>query len=513
MQYVFSLRPHSLKCVTRPILLVLLYLPMVIPSWGQNANRPRLDINNPRPWLEAVRVAHQLPGLGAAVVTEDGVQLLATTGVRKKGEGSRVTDKDLWHIGSCGKAITATMIARLVEAGKMRYEQTVGETFPELDTKMSDSIKKIRLIDLLSHTSGLPPNYNLQNYIDEKSVTRARRKVLRETIDARLLSEPGEKYSYSNWGYTLAGHMAEKATRKSWEALVRIEVFKPLKMTTTGFGGTGTPGRIDQPWPHTAFGSPMPSNGREMDNLPVMGPAGTMHMSLEDWGKFVSEHLKGHRGKSDYLSEATFKKLHTVVKDEYALGWISVPRPWAGGNAIHHGGDNTMNFALVWAAPEKGFGVLVVTNQSSALRATEEVASSLLISWQDSDQAKRTKQPNAQQAPLQAGRSFPKRAPYSAVRWKNDQPVVKIQGDWLALISIDGVTAEEIVEFSKQTYGQIWKKRFEEDLVEVMAGMGKQPTGSVQLVVQPQRSSKKQTLDNVAMTEANRQAIHEAARR
>lgn len=125
----------------------------------------------------------------------------------------------------------------------------------------------------------------------------------------------------------------------------------------------------------------MPSNGKEMDNLPVMGPAGTMHMSLEDWGKFVTEHLKGRRGKSSYLKQATFEKLHTAIGDNYALGWISLRRPWAGGYALHHAGDNTMSYANVWAAPEKGFAVLVVTNQSSCHEATNDVATGLIDAW------------------------------------------------------------------------------------------------------------------------------------
>ena len=112
------------------------------------------------------------------------------------------------------------------------------------------------------------------------------------------LSKPGEKFLYSNWGYVIAGHMAEKATGKSWETLMQTEVFGPLKMSTAGFGGTGTLGKIDQPWPHSMLGMPMPTNGKAQDNLPVMGPAGTIHMTIQDWGKFVAEHLKGHHGKS-----------------------------------------------------------------------------------------------------------------------------------------------------------------------------------------------------------------------
>ena len=47
----------------------------------------------------------------------------------------------------------------------------------------------------------------------------------------------------------------------------------------------------------------------------------------------------------------------------YALGWQQVPRPWAGGNALTHNGTNTMNYAVIWLAPEKNLGIAVVCNE------------------------------------------------------------------------------------------------------------------------------------------------------
>ena len=494
MGHVYSWRRQLPIGRSRLVWLLCFCSHLVVASWGQDVATPGFDLVNPQLALEAIRQSHGLPGLGAAIVTDEGLQLLATTGVRKKGDTTPVTDEDLWHLGSCGKAMTATMIARLVEAGKLRFEQTVGETFPKLGAKLSDPVKAIKLIDLLSHTSGMPANFELQNYVGEKNSTRARRKVLFETSGVQLLSTTGEKYLYSNWGYTLAGHMAEEATRKSWEVLMATEVFKPLGMSTAGFGGTGTPGKIDQPWPHDASGNPMPSNGKAMDNLPVMGPAGTMHMSLTDWGKFISEHLKGHRGQSSYLTQASFQKLHTAVRDDYALGWMSLERGWAGGKALHHGGDNTMNKAVVWAAPEKGFAVLVVTNQSSASQAADEVAAGLLEAWAQGDAA------------------YPKLAPFNGVRWNEQQPEVRIGKQWCRLLSLNDLPAAEIVAFSQATFADNWQKRFEEDLVELLTRMGHPPQGKVKLEIGSLTSPKTRILEEVPMTAANRQAIRAAGR-
>ena len=106
---------------------------------------------------------------------------------------------------------------------------------------------------------------------------------------------------------------------------------------------------------------------------------------------------------------------------------------------------------------------------------------------------------------------YPKRAPFSGIRWEEGEPVVKIGEEWVTLVSLDGIAARDIVAFSQRRYLLRWKKRFEEDLVEVLTRMGHEPKDTVRLVVRPLGSSETRTLEDVAMTEANRKAIRAAA--
>ena len=85
----------------------------------------------------------------------------------------------------------------------------------------------------------------------------------------------------------------------------------------------------------------------------------------------------------------------------------------------------------------------------------------------------------------QATVEYPKRAPFTGVRWEGDKPVVKIGEKWFTLVSLDGIPAEDIVSFSWRTYVDKWRKRFEEDLVEVLTRMGHTPKDTVRLVVSP----------------------------
>jgi hypothetical protein len=105
---------------------------------------------------------------------------------------------------------------------------------------------------------------------------------------------------------------------------------------------------------------------------------------------------------------------------------------------------------------------------------------------------------------------YPKKSPFAAVRWQEAQPDVQLGGEWFKLISLNDLPADEIVAFSQGTYGDKWRKRFEEDLVELLTGMGHPPGNTVKLVVQKLTTSETQVLEDVPMTRANRQAIWDA---
>jgi CubicO group peptidase (beta-lactamase class C family) len=338
------------------------------------------------PWqakLEAIRVKHELPGLGGAIVTSAGLRSSAVCGVRKAGTDIAVMPDDLWHLGSNTKAMTSTLAAIAVEAGKLKWESTLGEVFPKQKDLKKSPLAKATLTQLLSHWSGLPANamWGLIKFAGG-DLRHQRETALQLAARTPDLPEPGKEHLYSNWGYALAGHMLEQVWDAPWETLMKQRVFEPLGITHAGFGGAGTPGKIDQPWPHNRDGKPTDKNGPDMDNAAVLGPAGTVHMPLSDWAKFIAEHLAGRAGKGKLLkTTASYEHLHTATQsvEPYAFGWLAVERPW-GGHVLNHNGSNTMNHSVAWLAPEKDFAVIACTNSGSdrAAKALDDVAGLLI---------------------------------------------------------------------------------------------------------------------------------------
>jgi CubicO group peptidase (beta-lactamase class C family) len=323
---------------------------------------------------------HQVPAIAAALVTSKGLLTAGVVGTRKRGSEVPATLNDQWHLGSDTKAMTATLVAKLVEQGRLKWDSTVAEVFPDLATGFDAEARKITVLQLLSHRSGLKPNPDLVLYGGADGA-KERLRVVKDELGKPPQHTPGTHYEYSNLGYAIAGAITEKVTGKPWEEAMRKEVFGPLGMTSVGFGGTGTPGQLDQPWGHHKDGQPVVSNGPRMDNPPVLSPAGRVHCTIQDWARFIADQLRGDRGEPALLQPASYQKLHTPpFGGEYALGWLVVERKWAGGTALNHAGDNTMNCANVWVAPRRDFAVLICVNQSgeTAFLASDEAVGALI---------------------------------------------------------------------------------------------------------------------------------------
>lgn len=332
--------------------------------------------------LAPIRERHGVPALGAAVIVDGALAALGVAGIRRVGHDERVTVDDLWHLGSCTKAMTATLLARAVESGKGKWSTTVAEALPDLGPAMHEAARAITLQQLLVHRAGLPggPPADLWRELLhwEGTTTEARTEVCKRLLGVAPEAPLGERFLYSNAGYMVAGAIAERWFAADWEGLMQRELFAPLGITTAGFGMPGDAQATSQPWGHRpAANGAIPQFA---DNPPALGPAGTVHMTLRDWAKFVALHLgAAAKGGKPLLRSETLALLHTPPPGaDYAFGWGVTRRPWAPGPILTHTGSNTMWFCVVWAAPEAKFAVLVTCNRGDAGKACDDVAAACI---------------------------------------------------------------------------------------------------------------------------------------
>ena len=335
------------------------------------------------PDLAPVREEFQFPALAAAVLVEGRLHALGVVGVRKEGSEVRAEPNDPFHLGSCTKAMTASLIGLLVQQGKLAWETPIGEYLPDLKEKMHPDYRKVTLTHLLSHRAGVPPmtagfapatGLQLLQIRMMKSPADQRKRIAEIVLTQPPVNQPGEKMEYSNAGFTIAGVIAETVMGEDYEDLLRRLLFEPLGIRSAGFGAMGTPGQPDAQWPsgpgapwqHRKSGDkilpiePGPLN----DNPPFLTPAGRVHCSMADWAKYIQGVLVATRGEEGLLQPASVQQLkEPPFSGDYALGWGIVERPWGGGKVFSHAGSNGMNYCVAWVAPVKDFAVLAAANR------------------------------------------------------------------------------------------------------------------------------------------------------
>lgn len=306
-----------------------------------------------------------VPGMAAIVMRDFRPEAEQVAGLRALG-GTPVGPGDRWHLGSNGKAITATLIARLVEAHTFSWERPLAQMLPEL--AMREEYRGATLPDLLSHRAGLPENtpdmdFFRTFYTDPSTPPQQRIRYVTRCLQDAPVGPARAAPSYSNTGYLLAAACAERATGRSFEDLIVAQIFEPLAMRTASFNQFGG---AQEPQGHTEGRI---ANQPADVNPAMFAPAGGMRMSMRDWARFGIDQMQGEQGRGRLLHRESYRFLHTPQGEtRNALGWGAAPRPMGlRGPALTHSGSDGNWFALVVLFQETGSGVLVAANAADSM--------------------------------------------------------------------------------------------------------------------------------------------------
>jgi CubicO group peptidase (beta-lactamase class C family) len=142
---------------------------------------------------------------------------------------ARLNDSSVFELASCSKQFTAMAIMMLSEQGKLNLSDSVQKFIPDLP------YHGITIENLLTHTSGLPDYEDLLDKKWDKSKFATNADIVSSFVKYKPKPEflPGERFSYSNTGYTMLSLIIEKASGKSYREYLDKYIFKPLKMNHT----------------------------------------------------------------------------------------------------------------------------------------------------------------------------------------------------------------------------------------------------------------------------------------
>jgi CubicO group peptidase (beta-lactamase class C family) len=343
----------------------ILFLSLLIASTSSYA-----ESNPPEPeWLkfllEEHRIKFNLPALAASIVVDGKIVAASVVGIRKYGDNTPTQLNDRFHIGSIAKPFSVTMFARFIEQGFFSWNDTLRNMFP--DFSMQADYENVTIEQLLTHISGMPyqptiPESETDKY--GKTLQKKREGYVIAALKDKPEAKPGTKHIYGG-GHILVANYVENLMGLSYEELMKEEIFIPLKLTTARFGSPSSPNKLDSPWEHII------ENGKIKPVKPdynqfqqARSPVGrNLCMSIIDLGRFAALHLKGSKGKSNYLKKETFNYLQTnSAEKNYSPAWAIGSANWAKGKILYHSGSTLKNLALCHIVPEENFAICIASN-------------------------------------------------------------------------------------------------------------------------------------------------------
>ena len=327
--------------------------------------------------FDDVMARYRLPGLALGIVEDGQVVYTRMAGELVAGQGQKIDTRTLFKIASNTKAMTTATLARLVDAGKLRWDDPVVKHLPQF--RMHDPWvgREMQVRDLLIHNSGLRAGAgDLMLWPEPNSFTRA--DILHGLAYLKPQHSFRSRYAYDNLLYIVAGEVAAAAGGAPYEALVRREVFEPLGMARCRVGEWRREETGNVAQPHMRQGERNIPVRRDGDVIPAttMDPAGGIRCSLDDMLAWVRAWLQPQGASKDWLSPVQRKALWTPQMtmplsermrewddshfSAYGYGWRLADVD--GAFKVSHTGTLMGMYSAVTLLPDKGVGFVILIN-------------------------------------------------------------------------------------------------------------------------------------------------------
>ncbi|GAA3930741.1 serine hydrolase [Luteimonas lutimaris] len=337
---------------------------------------------------------YELPGLAVGVVVDGKVVYTRTAGELEAGSGRRIDADTLFKIASNSKAMTTGLLARLVDAGKLKWDDPVVKYLP--DFRMYDPwvTREMQVRDLLIHNSGLGAGAgDLMLWPGPNDFTRA------DVIHGLRYLKPKysfrSRYAYDNTLYIVAGEVAAAAGGAPYDALLRRELFEPLglKRCQVGAWDRDAVGNVAQPHARRDGRNVVTSADEAMiPDVPMMA-AGGIRCSLHDmlaWATmWLQPEQSGLVDGKPWLSEEqreavwspqTIMPLSRRMREwddshysAYGYGWRLADVD--GTQKVSHTGTLSGMYSALTLLPQKhaGFVILINSNADDARTVLNQV--------------------------------------------------------------------------------------------------------------------------------------------
>jgi D-alanyl-D-alanine carboxypeptidase len=305
------------------------------------------------------RYVPNAPGAVIAIQQHDKIVFEKGYGLVDFVTGKTITADDNFNIGSLTKQFTAFALLELYEQGKLSLTDTIGKFFT-----LPAAIASIRIIQLLSHSSGIPDHYELT---DTNKVKHATDKDVLDAIRRAgpLYFSPGTHYRYSNTAYCLLGLLIEKLSATTYPVFLQQQIFGPLGITGASVFN------IHQHLPNRVTGYDVAKDGKfvkadaEESIFFSTEADGGIYISMNNYLKWCSALESGKFSASRAVriawhGQTCVDTLHALW---YGCGWF-IYQPPGFPKSVYHTGSNGGFRSVVFMIPSLDYCISIFSNRS-----------------------------------------------------------------------------------------------------------------------------------------------------
>lgn len=304
--------------------------------------------------LDTELIARDFSGV-VLVAQNDNILFNKAYGRKNNQENGFNDINTVFDMGSITKQFTAAGILKL----EMLNELTVNDSLSKYFDAVPNDKKNITIHQLLTHSSGLVVGIGG----DYETITEEA--FLNQVFDSELISPVGERFNYSNIGYSLLGLIIKKVSGMDYESFLNLEIFEPSNMHHTGY--------IIPDWQQNEVANGYlngvennkPNEENWSDNGPYLNLKGnggilTRANDLLLWSQSIMNNT--------VLDEATTSKYlyphfePTNIYDSYGYGW-GIENNDSENKLVLHGGTTDFFASDMWIYPNKGITIIVLSNE------------------------------------------------------------------------------------------------------------------------------------------------------
>ncbi|SHM13882.1 CubicO group peptidase, beta-lactamase class C family [Chryseobacterium carnipullorum] len=308
-------------------------------------------------------------------IVYQGQEYIGHYGELEKGKSNLPNNETIYEIGSLGKTLTGTLVAKAVLDKKLKLEDSVQKYLSEDYPNLSFNGHPVLIKDLVTHTSGLPKmlpleaNAVLNDFTNEKAPENTnnilknykQKDFLRDLHTVKLDAVPGHQFSYSNAGIELLSAVLEKVYHEKFEVILKEYFADNLQMKHTKINLS------KKEEAHLAVGYHCDYNAIAPELMSSLwGSSGNVKTTLPDMMEYIKYQLKN----TPEIAES--HKPLVKIDDTFSSGytWRVITDEKLGTLYKHHGGVFRAQ-CFIYIIPKYNLGVFIITNQSGVNTAKD----------------------------------------------------------------------------------------------------------------------------------------------